>query len=135
MAIGAWIMWKRKMHEERLNQEKANKEPEVHLPAVSEILLPASLLSTTSNKIFYTELRQCIWNYFSIYFNLRGSNVSRQSLRAAMTMKQVDPTTQQTLLDILQECETGMFTDVDMEMNREDLLTRTEEVLTEIHTG
>jgi len=51
-----------------------------------------------------------------------------------MTIKKVDERTQQTLLAILQECETGIFTDVDMEMNREDLLTRTEEVLQEIHS-
>jgi hypothetical protein len=129
--IGGLIVWSRKKSKAAIALQESKKEP---LPlSVAEILQPAIVFSKADNKLFYTLLRSCIWNFFSIHFGLKGSNMSRQNLVAVMNGKKVNEKSQQTILEILQDCETGIFADVNMEIDRKTLLAKTREALEEIN--
>jgi hypothetical protein len=120
VAVGAVILWIRKLQEARVEKLKVNKAPS--LPTVTELLKPAYENLNSGNKGFYTVFRQSIWNFFSIYLGLEGSGMSRYSLIMAMDQKGVDASTQQTILTILEDCETGLFADVDMQGDKKILL-------------
>jgi hypothetical protein len=127
VAVGAVILWRRKLQEARLEKLKVNKAPLP--PAVAELLRPAYENLDSGNKEFYTVFRQCIWNFFSIYLGLKGSGMSRYSLLMAMDQKGVDGSAQQTILSILEDCETGLFADVDMQGDKKVLLESATQVL------
>jgi len=86
----------------------------------------------SGKKEFYTVFRQCIWNFFSIYLGLKGSSMSRYSLIMAMDQKGVDASAQQTVLTILEDCETGLFADVDLQGDKNVLLESATQVLENI---
>ncbi|MEO5563818.1 MAG: BatD family protein [Chitinophagaceae bacterium] len=129
-AISGWIIWARKKSKENIAQQELKKEPAP--VSVTEILQPAIVFSKADNKLFYTLLRSCIWNFFSIHFGLKGSNMSRHNLLAVMNVKRVNTKSQQVILEILQDCETGIFADLNMEIDRKAFLGKTKEALEEI---
>ncbi len=55
--------------------------------------------------------------------------MNRQNLLSAMKQKRVDEKNQLAIVEILGRCETGIFADVDMEIDRKELLGKTTEVL------
>ncbi len=130
IAVGGMILWRRKLQESRVEKFKVNKAPSP--PTVAELLKPAYENINSGNKEFYTVFRQSIWNFFSIYFGLKGSGMSRYSLITAMDQKAVDGTTQQTILTILEDCETGLFADVDLQGDKNALLESAVQVLENI---
>lgn len=127
VAVGAVILWRRKLQEARVEKLKLNRAPLP--PTVGEILKPALENLNSSNKEFYTVFRQCIWNFFSRYLGLKGSGMSRYSLIITMDQKGVEPSAQQTILTILEDCETGLFADVEMPVDKKVLLESATEVL------
>jgi hypothetical protein len=130
VSIGGIILWRRKLQEARVEKLKVNKDPLP--PTVAELLKPAYENLDSANKEFYTVFRQCIWNFFTIYLGLKGSAMSRYSLLMAMDQKGVDASAQQTILTILEDCETGLFADVDMQGDKKVLLENITQVLESI---
>jgi hypothetical protein len=130
VAIGAVILWRRKLQEGRIEKLKVNKAPLP--PTVAELLKPAYENLDSTNKEFYTVFRQCIWNFFTIYFGLKGSGMSRYSLLMAMDQKGVDASAQQTILTILEDCETGLFADVEIQGDKKVLVESATQVLEHI---
>jgi hypothetical protein len=120
VAIGAGILWRRKLQEARAQKLVVNKEPLP--PTVAELLKPAYDHLNDGSKEFYTVFRQCIWNFFSIYLGLKGSSMSRYGLVMAMNEKAVETSIQQTILEILEDCETGIFADVDIQGDKKGIL-------------
>lgn len=98
------------------------------IPSVNEILQPATAF-TGEDKLFYATLRQCIWNFFTLHFGLTGSKMNSRDLIAIMKHQQADEKSQLAILGILQECETGIFTDAQIQTDRTALLNKTEESL------
>jgi len=130
VAVGAVILWRRKLQEAKVEKLKVNA-PRLP-PTVVELLKPAYENLNSGNKEFYTVFRQCIWNFFSIYLGLKGSSMSRYSLIMAMDQKGVDASAQQTVLTILEDCETGLFADVDLQGDKNVLLESATQVLENI---
>jgi hypothetical protein len=119
-----------------LNKKTKNKvaEPET-MPAklsVADILKPLQLSPVMNDKGFYALLRGCIWNFFTIRFGLSGSQMSRLNLLAVMHQKNIDEKSREDILDILQECEEGIFTDATAPLDRPALFARTKTVLEKI---
>lgn len=129
--ITGFIIWKRK------KKTKANipETPIVRLPTVKEILVPASILSQTETRAFYTTLRDSIWSFFRLYFGLAGSGMSKSSLNAVMDQNRIDKADKEVVLHILDECETGIFTSIEAMTNQQELLEQTRSVLEKIKTG
>jgi len=113
-------------------QSIINAKPLETVPTVNDILVPADLLIKTEDKKFYTSLQQSIWQFFSIHLHFTGSEMSKKYLAVRLKEKQVDQKLIDGIHDILQQCEAGMFADVDFTGNKHDLLQQTKETLEEI---
>lgn len=103
--------------------------------SVAEILKPLNLSPVMNDKGFYALLRSCIWNFFTIHFGLSGSQMSRQNLLVVMHQKNVDEKSREDILEILQQCDTGIFTDAVTNLDRAALFARTKTVLEKIDPG
>ena len=106
--------------------------PESNKKTVSELLQPAYIFSEADDKMFYNTLRNCIWAFFTEYFGLRGSNMSKASLSMAMQQKAIDETYKKAITEILDQCETGIFTSVESIGEKKKWLEQTKEVLEKI---
>jgi hypothetical protein len=85
---------------------------------VSEIIRPAYLLIPAADKDFYTTLQQCIFNFFQQHFDYAG-NMNKQQLSYLLKGNNAGPVVYDELMAILQRCETGIYTGIVMEEDRE----------------
>lgn len=76
-------------------------------------LQPAFILSEADDKTFYTSLRNCVWTFLSEQFNLRGSKANKANLLQAMNEAGIAGGEQKEMLDILEQCEMGIFINAD----------------------
>lgn len=125
--VAGWMVWSRN-NAKRKQEELKRQQMKPVLPGITEILQPVRDY-TGNDKGFYSILRQCIWNFFSIHSGLTGSKMNIHDLQLIMRQKQVDEKSCQALVSILQECETGIFTDAYIQTDRNALLHKTEECL------
>ena len=99
--------------------QETKPEPTTHW------LQPAVILSEADDKTFYTSLRNCIWNFLGEQFNLRGSKANKASLLQVLNESRIEGNEQKEILDILQQCETGIFVNTDISgMDKMKLLER-----------
>jgi BatD DUF11 like domain len=98
----------------------------------ADALRPAMSLEGSSDKIFYTVLRRCIWDFFTPYLGLIGSAMNKSNLSMALAQRRIGDQERENILEILQLCETGIFTDADMAGDKRTLLKRTATVLDSI---
>lgn len=126
IGVGIWQLWFRK-------QEKESPPPVVAsqptLPSPTEILAPATVVVMADDQLFYTTLRNSIWEFFAMYYGFTGSKMNRRELLTVMQQRKVDLTSQATIVEILELCETGIFTGVLMDADKNEMLNRTREVL------
>ena len=99
---------------------------------VVEILQPAHIFSGADDKMFYNILRNCIWSFFTEYFGLTGSKMNKSSLLMAMQQKAIEEKNKNAIMNILEQCETGVFTDVESTGEKKKLLEETKEALEQI---
>jgi hypothetical protein len=124
--VGVWFLWFRK-------KEKANLPALVvtqpTLPSLSEILMPASVVVMADDQLFYTTLRNSIWEFFTLYYGFTGSKMNRRELLSVMQQRKADLASQATIVEILEQCETGIFTGVLMNADKDEMLAKTREAL------
>jgi hypothetical protein len=118
--VGGSILWFRKKRKLPVMVEPVIENT---IPAAAELLRPAAELSG-GDKLFYTTLRQCIWNFFTLHFGLTGSKMNSRDLIVMMKHRQINEKAQISILEILQECETGIFTDAHIQTDRKLLLDK-----------
>lgn len=102
------------------------------LTSVEELLKPVRESAADDDRSFYTALQSAIWTFASQRFDLSGSTTNKSGLAFAMTGAHVVLSLSQQILEILETCETGIFTQAILGENKELLLERTKEVLQEI---
>jgi len=105
------------------------EKPVVVYPSVDEVLQPAYLLIPAADKDFYAVVQQAIWKYISPRLSLSGSEMNKQVLSQRMAEKNYSPV---ALLQVLEHCESGMFTNAALDENKEALLEKVKTVLGEI---
>ncbi|MGZ8558015.1 MAG: BatD family protein, partial [Chitinophagaceae bacterium] len=110
-----------------------SKENMASLPTVAELLQPANIFSGADDKTFYNILRNCIWNFFTTHFGLKGSNLNKFSLSTAMQQKNIAEKNKLEILEILEQCDNGVFTNLDDAGDKHKLLGETTAVLEKIH--
>ena len=108
---------------------------ETRILSIREILAPVYPVSDLEDKSFYSTLHQCIWNYFRLNFDLSGSDMNKNSLKRKLKEKQINEGLITNVLDILQQCETGMFTNARLENDKMKLLKNSNEILEGINTS
>jgi hypothetical protein len=102
---------------------------------VSRILQPATTFSDADDITFCTALRNCIWEFFTEYFGLTGSNVNKNSVLATMKQKGVSSENQERIMDLLRRCELGVFTHSESKIDKKEMLKETRELLEDIADG
>jgi len=100
--------------------------------SVAEILKRAHTFNEADDKTFYSVLRTCIWFFFTQHFGLTGSKMNRLVLAEVMQEKNIDGISQKTILDILDQCSTGVFTNAEDIADKKRLLEETRNVLVKI---
>lgn len=124
-----WIFRKRKIN---AGQTIIKSTPKNSLP-VNEILAPASLLIKADDQTFYSSLQHSIYNYFNFYFNLSGSEMNKVNIAGKLKESKVDEVLIDDLKNILQQCEAGIFTNANLEVDKNLLLAKTKDVLEKIN--
>ena len=102
------------------------------LPTVAGILQPAHIFSGADDKTFYNILRNCIWNFFTVHFGLTGSHINKLSLSKVLQQNRIAEKDKTAILEILEQCETGIFTNVETAGDKKKLLEETKDVLENI---
>lgn len=103
-------------------------------PSLATILHPAFIMIGGDDRSFYSTLRQCIWQFFEIHFNLTGSKMSRQELQTILRNEKIDETTRETIMEILQQCEAGIFTTAELNIDKKELFETTKTALERVYS-
>lgn len=126
------ISWSRKTRITK-KQVPVSETPNTLVP-VAGILQRAQTFSEADDKTFYSVLRTCIWFFFTQHFGLTGSKMSRSDLAEAMEKKNIDGVSQKNILEILDQCSTGVFTNTEDTTDKNGLLEKTKSILLEINS-
>ena len=124
IAAAVWFGQRRKMNAAQTTIQPVKKQ----LP-VGELLAPVTLLIHGDEAAFYSFLRESVWRSFGHYFDLTGSEMSRETLFAAMRKKGFDESAISGTDRLLQKCEEGMFTKADLSADKNKLIQQTREIL------
>ncbi|HET6993897.1 MAG TPA: hypothetical protein VFI06_02890, partial [Chitinophagaceae bacterium] len=73
-----------------------------------------------------------IWEHLNNKLQLSGSRMNRYDLYKAMQEKGLGEELYTGILNVLQECETAMFTKAELGTDKEELLNRTRLLLSKI---
>ena len=125
------FIW-RKRKTKKANPPATITENNNQRPTVTEILQPATIFSEADDKTFYNILRNCIWNFFTVHFDLTGSKMNKSALSIAMKQKRITEESEKKVLEILDQCETGIFTNIESVGEKKKLLEETKEILVKI---
>jgi hypothetical protein len=101
-------------------------------PGITELLKPVTILLQADETAFYTALRNAIWKFAGQQFGLTGSLMNKRALTQALELRQVAVADQQSILYILDTCETGMFTRAAATTDKQQLLDETRNVMLKI---
>lgn len=82
-------------------------------PTVQECMEPVLSYTEGEPAIFYTELNRGVWNYLQPRFGLTGSGMNKQELHKMLQQAGAGEETIRAIVDVLVQCETGMFTATD----------------------
>ncbi len=104
----------------------------VFYPGEKELLAPVYLLVREKDKIFYTALREAIWQFFGQQFKWSGSQFTKDGLLKRLSDRAIDQDMILEIGAILQQCEEGMFTNADLAGDKTGLVRKTEQVLKKI---
>lgn len=105
----------------------------VYSLSVNEILAPASLLIKADDQTFYSSLQHSICDYFGFHFNLSGSEMNKENIAGKLKESKIDEVLIDDIKNILQQCESGIFTNANLEVDKNLLLAKTKDVLEKIN--
>jgi hypothetical protein len=108
--------------------------PVVEEKKPAEYLHAAQVLSGGDEKMFYKALRNGIWDFFAEQLHLTGSGMNKNQLSRLLSENQVSTKDADTLMDILDRCETGLFTSVEYSADKTALLEQATSVLANIRS-
>ncbi|MBC7874249.1 MAG: protein BatD [Ferruginibacter sp.] len=101
--------------------------------SVENALAPVYQQLHEKDRIFYAALYHSVWEFFNSRFDLSGSEIKKEALLSRLSSKGINKKISAQLLDILEECEVGMFTNVSPGRDKSELLGQTKQVLEEIY--
>ena len=83
-------------------------------------------LQTDDNKLFYSLLQEAIWQKGSKLLDLKGAEMNKQYLFAALRARNTSPDVVDQLRDVLHECEMALYTPVYTAIDRQKAFEKTE---------
>jgi hypothetical protein len=98
-------------------------------PSVESFLLSAQAKLDADDKIFYRYLEGAIWNYFSNRLGITGSQLNKENLAVTLIQKDLSEKIIKDLLELVQQCETAVYTDVLPQAGKNYMLSKAENLL------
>ncbi len=100
--------------------------------SIEEILMPPKKALMEKDKIFYEELDRSIWNYFTDRFRSFGIPMIKKDLANTLISKGIESGIVSRLIEIIHQCETGIYTNAEMHINKEEMFENTKQILVNI---
>ncbi len=122
-----WILYKKK-----IKPAVTEEQSPVVFPSAEESLQPVFKEMENNGQKFYAALHQAIWNRLALLFQLSGSEMNKTVL--AEKLAESDGKAREKLLQVLELCEAGMFTQAAFEENREELLAEVKSLLEQVRS-
>jgi hypothetical protein len=133
LVIAIFILIRRRQNVANRYEELKKLEVPLNVPVtVEEILMPVSSALNKENKIFYKELNRSIWNYFQDRLPGSRRNMNKSELAVILDRKAVKPELINGLITIIHQCETGVYTNAEMNANKLELFENVKAILTSI---
>jgi hypothetical protein len=133
LIIAIFILIRRRQNIADRYEELKKLDVPLNGPAtVDEILIPASSVLNKENKVFYQELNRSIWNYFQDRLSDSRINMNKSELAAILDRKAVQPEFINGLITVIHQCETGVYTNAEMNVNKSELFENVKAILTSI---
>jgi len=133
LVIAIFIFIRRRQNTANRYEELKKLEEPLNIPVtVEEILMPVGSALNKEDKIFYKELNRSIWNYFQDRLPGSGRNVNKSELAAILDRKGVKPELINKLMTIIYQCETGTYTNAEMNVDKSELVENMKVILTSI---
>ncbi len=131
VVIGGLLYWRRETMREKKARQKMEASvvaPEPELITTEEALLTAREMLQSGNQGFLSALHQGTWRFLGERLNLSGTDQNKLKLQAELKNK-MPVEWQQELFKLLEECEMGIYTGVQTESEKEELLFRASALL------
>ncbi len=123
-----WLKNKRNPARVAEEQKKMNESAQPPI-SIEEILMPASFSLDNENKIFYKELNHAIWDYFNHRLGFSGTQMNKNALESILIAKGAKSGLIDKLIEIIHQCETGIYTNAEINLNKPELLKDTQQIL------
>ena len=131
LLIGGLLIWSRRRSTMTGKIEIGNAAGHLNSGAdVAKILTPAKRALEAQGKIFYELLYQGIWDYLNVRLQLYGSEVSKERLSKILALKKINPLLVNELMQIIHQSEMGIYTNAEMDLDKNEQLKKTEKILT-----
>lgn len=98
-------------------------------PSAEAFLLPVQARLLAEDKFFYSTLHDAIWMYFSNRLDISGSQLNKQTLKHLLGEKGLHQLLINDVIDLLTQCETGVYTGALAEAGKNYLLANAENIL------
>jgi BatD DUF11 like domain len=134
LLIGSFYFYFKNSRSEKLQVAAITEEKNFPI-SIAEILQPAHVMLPAENKMFFSSLHQCIWNYLQLQFKLSGSEMNKERLMHLLKEKNIDTGVINDLSSVLSECEKGIYTDAGVAVDKRKLLESAGKVLTAISSN
>jgi len=122
IVLAYWVMYKHKPAPV-VKTEMANAQ------SVEEIFNPARKFIHTSDQEFYAALYRSVWNYLGSRFDLSGSDMNKLVLAEKIKKAGIPGEITQPLFLLIELCETGKYTKVNLSEDKEKLVSQAEELM------
>ncbi|HEY2721604.1 MAG TPA: BatD family protein [Chitinophagaceae bacterium] len=131
LAVMAVVLLWIKDRQRKLKRQEQNKIIELPKDPVSvhELLIPAKSYITSDDVAFYDALDRSIWNYLNDRFSVSNTSMIKKELSNILHSRGVNRELSNGLVEIIHQCETGIYTKAVLNFDKTELLDKTREIL------
>jgi len=137
ISIIALVLWSRfnSAQKNKIVQQQLQVIDVPQINSIEESLKSAELLINDDSKLFYAELHHSIWNYLNQNLNLLGSQLNKTNLSKNLVGKGIDSSNVEELVNLIHQCEVGLYTNAEIDVNKNELFEDAKRILREIEAN
>jgi LPXTG-motif cell wall-anchored protein len=124
------IIWRKR--KKNLLAKENIVSTEIPMLTVEKILEPAKKALAENDKTFYEELDRSIWRYFADRLKNERTVMMKRELAAILSSKNIAPGKIASLMEIIHQCETKIYTNAAIDIDKSKLLENTQKILLSI---
>jgi len=128
-ALSFWLFKGKK------KKEPEATEPVIQPPSVDDFFTPVSTDESITGKDFYKSLQQATWSFLSAQYNLAGSGMNKYFLNAILKQSGNEQSLIDELVNELNFLETALFTGLEANENRNELVEKMQSILKRLKTA